>query len=168
MLSRFWLAVLLVVAAAAAGCGPAASSTSAPTHNAPTPAGCNSKLQSGADVFSQLVALTTRSDGLQVGDYHVGCGAVAENGDSLAVEYTGWLSNGTEFDSSRTVGRTAFSFVLGKGQVIKGWDLGVVGMRVGGKRRLVVPPSLAYASTANGVIPANSTLTFDVELISIN
>lgn len=105
-------------------------------------------------------------------DIRVGTGVEATNGRRVTVNYTGWLysttatdNKGTQFDSS--VGRTAFAFTLGGGQVIAGWDRGVVGMRVGGQRRLVIPPDLGYGGTANGPIPANSTLVFDVELLAV-
>jgi FKBP-type peptidyl-prolyl cis-trans isomerase len=99
-------------------------------------------------------------------DLVVGTGAEAVNGDTLTVHYTGWLADGTKFDSSYDRG-TPFTFRVGVGQVIAGWDQGVPGMKVGGKRRLIIPPSLGYGSTAYGPIPANSTLKFEVELLSI-
>ena len=105
-------------------------------------------------------------------DITVGTGATANAGRVVAVNYTGWLydasktdNKGTQFDSS--VGRGVFQFVLGAGQVIAGWDQGVVGMKVGGKRRLIIPPSLGYGNSAVGPIPANSTLVFDVDLIAV-
>ncbi|HLL05739.1 MAG TPA: FKBP-type peptidyl-prolyl cis-trans isomerase [Myxococcaceae bacterium] len=114
-----------------------------------------------------LSAMQRRASGLYVQDLTVGTGAEAPtSGRSVVVHYTGWLANGTKFDSSRDRGQT-FTFVVGKGDVIKGWDEGVPGMKVGGKRKLVIPASLAYGSTARGSIPANSVLVFDVELISI-
>lgn len=103
-------------------------------------------------------------DGLKYTDITVGTGPAAQSGQPLVVNYTGWLQNGTMFDSS--IGKQPFSFTLGVGNVIKGWDEGLVGMKVGGKRRLIVPPALGYGATANGKIPANSTLTFDVDLLS--
>ncbi|MGO9711921.1 MAG: DsbA family protein [Polyangiaceae bacterium] len=104
--------------------------------------------------------------GLVVTDLVVGTGPAAKNGDHISVHYVGTLTDGTEFDSSRKRGRP-FSFNLGTGQVIKGWDQGLVGMRVGGRRKLMIPASLAYADRAMGSIPANSDLVFDVELLSI-
>jgi len=107
------------------------------------------------------------SDGTLVSqDLVVGTGATAAVGDLVTVNYVGTLTNGTKFDSSYDRNQP-FTFRLGAGQVIAGWDQGVVGMRVGGKRRLTIPPSLGYGSQANGPIPANSTLVFEIELLSI-
>jgi FKBP-type peptidyl-prolyl cis-trans isomerase FkpA len=102
----------------------------------------------------------------------IGLGDPAAAGQSLNVNYTGWLyaadapeTKGVQFDSNR--GGSPFTFTLGGGQVIQGWDQGLVGLRVGGSRRLVIPPSLAYGSTRHSLIPPNATLVFDVELVSI-
>jgi FKBP-type peptidyl-prolyl cis-trans isomerase len=106
---------------------------------------------------------------LDVKDVAVGKGPAAQAGDKVSVQYVGKLMDGTEFDSSKKPGRKPFEFVLGKGQVIKGWDQGVAGMKVGGKRKLTIPPELAYGVRGHPpVIPPNSTLQFDVELLSIN
>jgi peptidylprolyl isomerase len=105
---------------------------------------------------------------LQVTDEVVGTGAAAQAGDSVTVNYVGSLTNGTVFDASANHGSTGFTFNLGAGQVIKGWDEGIVGMKVGGKRKLVIPASLAYGDQAvGGVIPADSTLVFEVELLKV-
>jgi FKBP-type peptidyl-prolyl cis-trans isomerase len=104
---------------------------------------------------------------LDIKDVVVGKGPAAKAGDKVKVHYTGTLTNGTEFDSSRKRNQP-FEFTLGKGMVIKGWDQGVAGMKVGGKRKLTIPPSLGYgARGAGGSIPPNSTLLFDVELVEI-
>ncbi|HUC19974.1 MAG TPA: FKBP-type peptidyl-prolyl cis-trans isomerase [Candidatus Polarisedimenticolaceae bacterium] len=103
---------------------------------------------------------------LQKTDEVVGTGTEAVAGKKVTVHYTGTLTNGTKFDSS--VDRNQpFSFNLGGGQVIKGWDEGVVGMKVGGKRKLVIPPELGYGSQQVSSIPANSTLVFEVELLGV-
>lgn len=107
-------------------------------------------------------------------DITLGTGEAATSGRNVAVHYTGWLydeaapeNKGRKFDSSRDRG-DAFSFMLGAGHVIQGWDQGVVGMKVGGHRRLVIPPELGYgARGAGGVIPPNATLVFDVELLEV-
>ena len=104
---------------------------------------------------------------LQIEDVVVGTGAEAVKGKLVSVHYTGWLTDGKKFDSSKDRGQP-FRFPLGRGQVIEGWDQGVQGMKVGGKRRLVIPPDLAYGAT--GVppqIPPNSTLVFEVELLGV-
>jgi FKBP-type peptidyl-prolyl cis-trans isomerase FkpA len=110
--------------------------------------------------------LTTPS-GLQYIDVVVGTGAEAQSGQQVAVHYTGWLTSGQKFDSSRDR-NDPFEFPLGRGNVIKGWDLGVAGMRVGGQRRLIIPSDLGYGVRgAGGVIPPNATLIFDVELLGV-
>jgi FKBP-type peptidyl-prolyl cis-trans isomerase len=112
-------------------------------------------------------APTKTASGLEYWDIKVGTGAVAQSGQHVKVDYTGWLTNGKKFDSSVGTGRP-FDFTLGASQVIKGWDEGVAGMKVGGKRQLRIPPDLAYGAKGYpGVIPANSTLIFDVQLIDV-
>lgn len=104
---------------------------------------------------------------LGIEDIVVGQGAEAKNGDTLVVDYVGMLPDGTKFDSSKDHGQT-FSFVLGQGRVIAGWDLGLVGMKEGGKRKLTIPPNLGYGTQGVGdVIPPNSTLIFEIELHEI-
>ena len=105
--------------------------------------------------------------GLQVEDLVVGDGAEAQSGKEITVHYTGWLTDGTQFDSSIDR-KQPLSIVLGVGQVIKGWDQGIEGMRIGGKRKLTIPPELAYGNRAvGGVIPKNATLVFEVELLGV-
>jgi FKBP-type peptidyl-prolyl cis-trans isomerase len=111
-------------------------------------------------------SVTGDSGTVGVVDLVVGTGATAATGDTVTVNYVGTLTNGTKFDSSYDRNQP-FTFVLGAGQVIAGWDQGIPGMKVGGKRRLTIPPSLGYGNVAYGPIPANSTLIFEVELVSI-
>ncbi len=101
-------------------------------------------------------------------DTIVGTGAEAKAGDTVTVHYVGMLPDGTVFDASRPRGNDGFTFTLGAGQVIAGWDKGVAGMKVGGKRTLTIPPDMAYgASGVQGVIPPNATLIFEVELLKV-
>ena len=116
------------------------------------------------------MAMTTTPSGLQYEDTEVGTGATATGG-TCVMHYTGWLwtngAKGAKFDSSLDRG-SPFSFGLGRGEVIKGWDEGVAGMKIGGKRTLLIPPTLGYgARGAGGVIPPNATLIFDVELLGV-
>ena len=109
---------------------------------------------------------TSTASGLRFKDEVQGSGMAAKSGDQVSVHYTGWLEDGTKFDSSRDRGQP-FEFALGAGSVIRGWDEGVQGMHVGGRRRLVIPPELGYGNRAvGGVIPANATLVFEVELLA--
>lgn len=120
------------------------------------------------DTNSPTDTMTTESTELKITDTVVGTGDVAAAGDTVTVNYVGSLTNGTVFDASANHGSTGFPFTLGAGQVIAGWDQGIVGMKVGGKRHLVIPASLAYGDQAVGnIIPANSTLVFDVELLKV-
>ncbi len=107
------------------------------------------------------------SSGLQYEDLVIGQGNAAQPGDKVQVHYTGWLADGTKFDSSLDRNQ-AFVFALGKGMVIKGWDEGVAGMKPGGKRKLIIPSELAYGVNGfSSIIPANAVLTFDVELLKV-
>jgi FKBP-type peptidyl-prolyl cis-trans isomerase len=111
--------------------------------------------------------VTTTASGLQYQILQPGDGAVAKAGQQVTVHYTGWLTDGTKFDSSVDRGQP-FQFTLGAGQVIKGWDEGVAGMKVGEKRKLTIPSNLGYGSQgAGGVIPPNATLVFDVQLLGV-
>jgi peptidylprolyl isomerase len=140
----------------------------APDSASPSSAAADSDLAQAGALGGDLVApkeITTAS-GLRITDLVVGSGEEAVSGKSVSVNYRGTLTNGREFDSS--YGRGPFSFPLGGGRVIKGWDEGVAGMKVGGKRKLVIPPDLAYGERgAGGVIPANATLIFEVELLQV-
>jgi len=121
----------------------------------------NSSL-SGAEIGSSQVT----SSGLKITELVLGEGKEATPGAKVSVNYKGTLEDGKEFDSS--YGRGPFEFSLGAGMVIKGWDEGVAGMKVGGKRKLVIPPELGYGSRGIGPIPPNSVLTFEVELLDVN
>ena len=104
---------------------------------------------------------------LIIEDLVVGQGVEAKEGNVITVNYTGWLENGTQFDSSLSPDRDPLVFTLGAGKVIQGWDQGILGMKVGGKRRLTIPPHLGYGNQAVGAIPANSTLIFEVDLLGV-
>ncbi len=154
---------LLMMVIALAGCGTPAAETPAPE----TPAATE---QPAAEAPAAETPAPTAEDvtELQVEDLVEGTGAAAKSGDNVTVHYTGWLTDGTKFDSSVDSGQP-FQFPLGAGRVIAGWDQGVEGMKVGGKRKLTIPPSLGYGEQgAGGVIPPNATLVFEVELISVD
>ena len=112
--------------------------------------------------------LQSTADGLKYIDAEVGTGGAVKAGQNVTVHYTGWLKDGKKFDSSKDRNQP-FSFPLGAGRVIKGWDEGVAGMKVGGKRKLIIPPDLAYGKrgAGNGLIPPDAELTFEVELLGI-
>lgn len=133
-----------------------------PTHTThkPRPATSGPTKVTGAGV--------TTPSGLQYWDIRVGTGATALRGQKVKVDYTGWLTNGKKFDSSVGTGKP-FEFTIGEGQVIKGWDEGIQGMKAGGKRQLRIPPDLGYGPTGTpgGPIPPNATLIFDVRLVSV-
>ena len=148
----------------AAAATPQAATATAPATNATQPA-------APAPGPSSSVATprpSAPSGELQIEDKTVGTGDEAVAGKNVTVHYTGWLTDGTKFDSSKDHGQP-FTFQLGAGQVIKGWDQGVLGMKVGGTRKLTIPPSLGYgANGAGGTIPPNATLVFEVELLGVN
>ena len=179
--STRWLAVLAVCALA--GCnqskndtGTSSGSTSsssttsgssATTTESSTGMGAGATTTTPAPATAAAGKEVTMPNGLKIEDQVVGTGAEAGDGMKVSVHYTGWLTNGTKFDSSRDRNEP-FEFTLGKGQVIRGWDEGVKGMKVGGKRKLTIPPDLGYgAAGAGGVIPPNATLVFDVELLGV-
>ena len=167
MPKRLSLLLLVVFAVFGAtvltGCGQQASTS--------TPASASAGGQSAAQPSATSpapTAATPQSAGLVVKDEIVGKGPAAKSGDNVTVNYTGWLTDGTKFDSSLDRNQP-FTFPLGGGQVIAGWDQGVVGMKVGGKRKLTIPPDLGYgAQGAGGTIPPNATLVFEIELLKIN
>ncbi|TGK79105.1 FKBP-type peptidyl-prolyl cis-trans isomerase [Leptospira noumeaensis] len=117
-------------------------------------------------LFVLLIPIQAAEKDFQIIDLVVGKGEEAFSGSYVTVHYVGKLTNGNKFDSSRDRNRP-FEFNLGAGEVVKGWDKGIKGMRVGGKRKLIIPPELGYGSKTVGSIPANSTLIFEVELLKI-
>ncbi len=157
--NKSWMALCALVALA--GCHPRTGSG---------PADVTAGASSGAPVAAapQAPREVIMPDGLKYVDLVVGTGQLAEPGMNVSVHYTGWLTDGTKFDSSLDAGRP-FTFKLGEGQVIRGWDEGVAGMRVGGKRKLTIPSELGYGrrGAAGGVIPPDATLVFDVELLAV-
>lgn len=157
--------------------GPIANESPGPT-SAASPSPGQDDFNAGGGVTSCSRTATppciTYPDGLRVIDLTDGTGQVAVKGMNAEVQYTGWLTTGTIFDTSRNPGRTSFTFQIGQSQVIGGWDEGIPGMKVGGKRKLVIPAALAYGAsgqtdpnTGATIIPPNATLVFDVELISL-
>ena len=172
---RVRLAGLLIASAfALAACGysdPYAAS--GPVANESPAVACQI---AGADCFADGsgLPLNTYPDGLQYVDIKVGTGTLVHGNDIVTVQYTGWLNDGTKFDSSRNPGRSSFTVGLGAGQVIAGWDEGIPGMKVGGKRKLIIPPSLGYGARGQQdqqsgayIIPPNATLVFEVEVLSV-
>ena len=148
---KIWYAVLFVAVIAWVGCGKSEEAQQAP--NAPRQV--------------SEASFTTTASGLKYHDFKAGSGAEAQRGNQVTVHYTGWLQSGAKFDSSVDQQQPC-SFQLGAGRVIAGWDEGVAGMRVGGQRQLVIPPELGYGPGGYPpVIPANSTLVFEVELLEV-
>lgn len=148
-------------------CSPDSPESSATSGSEPSRSESTASAAGGPTAVADT-AYRLLDDGLQVADLSSGSGATASEGDRVTVHYTGWLaSDSTKFDRSRDRGEP-FSFRLGAGEVIQGWDRGVRGMQVGGTRQLVIPPSLAYGSRgAGGAIPPNATLIFEVELLDV-
>jgi len=174
---RTLLALIALTALAAAACGYSDPYAGSPpvANESPNPSASPSG-SPGADDCNAGAALPTVTypDGLKVIDLKVGTGDSAKSGENAEVQYTGWLTNCKQFDSSRSTGRTSFTFQIGQSQVIAGWDEGLLGMKVGGKRKLIIPPDLAYGSqgqtdqtTGASVIPPNATLIFEIELLSV-
>ena len=156
-LRRLVLIAGVCVAGVAAACGG--------DDNAPTGPSDPTQDTFAAALGVDLSAMQQVAARLYVQDVTVGTGAPAADGQRLSVRYTGWLPNGSSFDSNAN--GPAFSFRLGRGEVISGWDIGVAGMRVGGKRRLVFGSAYGYGARGAGSIPPHSTLVFDVELLGI-
>ena len=166
--SLYLLVGLMLVAALAAGCTakPAPTTQSQPAQDpiAVEPTAAPAPTPAPAPTGTKTADVTV----LKIKDLKVGTGATAKSGQSVTVNYTGWLADGTKFDSSLDSGQP-FTFNLGAGEVIKGWDEGVAGMKVGGTRKLIIPPSKGYGDqgAGNGAIPPGATLVFDVELLGV-
>jgi len=158
---REWIAVAVAIVAAAIiffGRSIWQFFTGAPTESAPT-------VNNIASTTPEMKNIST-TQGLEIYDEQVGTGAEAISGKTVTAHYVGVLTNGQKFDSSIDRGEP-FSFTLGAGRVIRGWDLGIAGMKVGGVRRLVISPDLGYGAQPIGSIPANSTLIFEVQLLDV-
>lgn len=172
---RFWTVPLFVTLAAALACTPGADTTTADenpsaevdaTPEAPAPEAAAPEEMAPETQTASAGDLVTTESGLQYEDLVVGDGASPVSGQTVIVHYTGTLEDGSVFDSSVERGQP-FSFPIGTGRVIRGWDEGVMTMAVGGKRRLIIPANLAYGARALPGIPANSTLIFEVELLDL-
>lgn len=172
-MSKHAIALALFAALLVAGCNDVAqksdgsSSSSSASAVTPAPSTTTNAAPSGGDAAGGKVHKL--ASGLQYEDLVVGSGKMAEPGMNVSVHYTGWLNDEakTKFDSSQDRAQP-FQFQLGAGQVIQGWDEGVKGMRIGGKRKLTIPPDMGYgARGASGIIPPNATLLFDVELLDV-
>ena len=159
-----WLAAMVGLALAGCQQPGTTENTTATTGTAATSApSASAPATSGATEGQER----TLAGGLKVTDIKVGSGPMAESGSQVAVHYTGWLTDGSKFDSSLDRGQP-ISFALGSGQVIRGWDEGLKGMRVGGKRKLTIPSSMAYGPEGRPpVIPPDATLVFEVELMDV-
>jgi FKBP-type peptidyl-prolyl cis-trans isomerase FkpA len=157
------LAALIVLAVVIAGCTAAPT----PTVSATTPSQAQPQSAAPSSTAPASPGVTAPVTALKIEDKTIGTGAAAKAGDLVTVDYTGWLTDGTKFDSSLDAGKP-FQFTLGGGEVIAGWDQGVAGMKVGGVRVLTIPPDLGYgAAGAGGVIPPNATLVFEVKLLKV-
>lgn len=150
---------MLLSAALLVACGDQKSPPSTPDPDIAT-------MQFAQKLGVDPAAMTKSASGLLTRELVPGTGAEAQPGKEVTVHYTGWLPDGTKFDSSKDRNEP-FVFRLGAGMVIRGWDEGVAGMKVGGQRKLVIPPSLGYGSRGVDVIPPNSVLVFDVELLGV-
>lgn len=128
--------------------------------------GLSSTSKSNSQI-SPIPSQAASSGKLQIVDEKIGSGSAVKSGDTVSINYVGTLTNGTVFDSTAAHNDGPFVTQIGVGQVIKGWDEGIIGMKVGGKRKLVIPPSLGYGDQTEGSIPPNSTLIFQVELVGI-
>lgn len=169
MINRARLCCILVASTLA--CADTGTQDEVAQDSAAAPAFVPTDLNVVADSYAvelgvDLAAMRVTDNGLYIQDVREGTGAELSAGQTAVVHYTGWLAAGTEFDTSRD--GEPFEVVIGEGRVIDGWDQGLVGMKVGGERRLVIPPVLAYGNGgAAGVIPPGATLVFDIELVDV-
>jgi peptidylprolyl isomerase len=165
-MNALWVVITAaIILVACAQARPTPTSTPPPTF---TPVPLEAEPSPASIQGSDSPERTTTESGLQYRDLVPGTGEAAGTGATVMVHYTGWLEDGTEFDSSRSEGRTPLEFTLGAGDVIQGWDEGVASMKVGGRRELTIPPELAYGERGYpGAIPPNATLTFEVELLAL-
>ena len=172
-----WLVAVALTAFAATACGysdPYAGT--GPLADESPAASALATASAGVDDYNAGAGLpvVTYPDGLKVVDLKVGTGDTAKSGENATVQYTGWLTTQKVFDTSRQAGRSPFTFQIGVGQVIPGWDEGLPGMKVGGKRKLIIPSALAYGTqgrtdqtTGATIIPPNATLVFEIELVGV-
>lgn len=161
------LRAVLILGLLSAGC--AAKDSPSPAPVAPTPPAAPSGIESTSFAPAlgvDLAASTKTPTGLYYRDLQVGSGPAVAAGQRASMRYTGWLADGTQFDSNSPDG-APYVFIIGAREVIDGWDQGVTGMRVGGRRQLIIPPALGYGAAANGPIPANAVLVFTVELLGV-
>ena len=168
MRSRLTLAAVALIALAGCQDKNASTQSSAATASAKATTGAPAET-TGANMSATpagAAAEVTTPSGLKYQDLVMGDGATAESGKRVSVHYTGWLTDNSKFDSSVDRGQP-FEFVLGQGQVIRGWDEGVQGMKVHGKRRLTIPSDLGYGPRGQGPIPPNATLIFEVQLLDV-
>ncbi|MGH7564805.1 MAG: FKBP-type peptidyl-prolyl cis-trans isomerase [Gemmatimonadota bacterium] len=172
-LSALFASIVIVAVAACGGDQEAGleeagvADTALETGSATAPAPASIATEYAPELEVNLDEMERTASGLYMRDVREGDGEAAAEEDTVVVHYTGWLPDGMKFDSSRDRGEP-FSFVLGEGRVIPGWEEGVSGMRVGGQRRLVIPPDLGYGPIGAGdVIPPDATLVFDVELLEV-
>ena len=161
--------IALLAGALSVGCQQSSSNTSSGSTTTDAASGTTTTSAApSAQATAPSGATRTTSSGLQIEEVQVGTGATAEAGKTVSVLYTGRLTDGTEFDSSAKHGNQPLEFTIGAGRVIKGWEEGIQGMKVGGKRKLTIPPAIAYGEQGYpGVIPPNSTLVFDIELMGV-
>lgn len=170
-MQRYSFAVLLLAVAMLSGCSPQPPVVSRST--SPTPYVASTPTPEPSPTVSQVGGLKTAPSGLQYEDLEIGDGARPLFSQTVRIRYRGYFQNGKEFDSNIGQGEPPFDFKLGEPGMIKGWDLGIGGgdgipaMRVGGSRKLIIPPKLGYGDKDYGKIPANSTLTFEVTLVGV-